>query len=301
MYCPFKLSSRYRRCKVLYAIFNDWRFISQYVEEKLDGSLELVFWICGHSRGGAIANILGAEIGKQLGHKTFTYTLVAPNTTTAENASEYKGIFNLVNSDDFVSYLPIEAWDFGRYGKTITMSLGDNYRNEWKNLVGEAVKKGYNRVNKSGLRSTINALADVAYDRNSCYVYTCDCHGIGTDNDIIATNYGRSKENRDIALAKIPENAKKYCEIALYDQGGVFSRWDFKICQTPAYYMQLMAAVSADELDKITFGVELDIAPRYRWAHPNVVASALAGIKHPHFPETYYVLSGHVKNATFSD
>lgn len=57
----------------------------------------------------------------------------------------------------------------------------------------------------------------------------------------------------------------------------------------------------AEKLPEKTFGVELDIAPRYRWAHLNVVASALGGIEHTHFPETYYVLSGHVKNATFSD
>ena len=56
-----------------------------------------------------------------------------------------------------------------------------------------------------------------------------------------------------------------------------------------------------EKLPEKTFGVELDIAPRYRWAHINVVRSGLTGIEHPHFPETYYVLSGHVKNATFSD
>ena len=63
-----------------------------------------------------------------------------------------------------------------------------------------------------------------------------------------------------------------------------------------------MAAVMAEKLPEKTFGVELDIAPRYRWAHLNVVRSAINGknMKHPHFPETYYVLSGHTRNATFN-
>ena len=56
----------------------------------------------------------------------------------------------------------------------------------------------------------------------------------------------------------------------------------------------------AEKLPEKTFGVELDIAPRYRWAHLNVVASALGGIEHTHFPETYYVLSGHTRNAAFN-
>lgn len=58
--------------------------------------------ITGHSRGAAIANILGAYFDRKSNYLSYTYTFAAPNTTTvAEDiAKSYKSIYNIVNKDD---------------------------------------------------------------------------------------------------------------------------------------------------------------------------------------------------------
>lgn len=54
-------------------------------------------FITGHSRGAAVANILGA-IYEKTGYKSYTYTYATPNTTTDTNYADYKTIFNFVNN-----------------------------------------------------------------------------------------------------------------------------------------------------------------------------------------------------------
>lgn len=269
------------------------RYIYQYVEDNnLGTSSEIVFWVSGHSRGAAIANIIGAR----LGYKTFTYTFAAPNTTTDRLTSQYKGIFNIVNSDDFVTYLPMKAWEFGKYGRTAIISIGDKYKKEWKDFTW----KIYNR-DEYGMQKTIDTLANVAKDRNDCYIYTCDCHGNGSRDNITASYWSQFPFSRDKAIEGIPANAKKYCQITLYDAKLLGEQWGFEICQTPAYYMQLMAdTMTKNNLkDKIPFAFAYIIAPRYQKAHKCVISSAIGGLEHPHYLETYYLLSTHVNSAMF--
>ena len=81
--------------------------VEEYRKQYCDAETECVYWIMGHSRGAAIANILGAKLIDN-GNTVFAYTFATPNTTTVneETARSYTGIFNLINSDDLVPYLP---------------------------------------------------------------------------------------------------------------------------------------------------------------------------------------------------
>ena len=100
------------------------------------------------------------------------------------------------------------------------------------------------------------------------------------------------------ALAKIPDNALPYCKIEK-DQGGFLGGWDYHMCQTPAYFMQLLAANMAKVIGKYRFVVELNIADRYEKAKTAIAAAALSGIDHPHYTETYYVLTTGVQAGAF--
>ncbi len=75
------------------------------------------FWISGHSRGGAIANVLAARLSDKInGSKVFAYTFEAPATVDADAAGDYKFIHNYVCSDDIVTHIPL--WGMTRYGVT---------------------------------------------------------------------------------------------------------------------------------------------------------------------------------------
>lgn len=83
-------------------------------------------YVVGHSRGGAIANLIGAQldlVAKQgaLGlsaDKIFTYTYATPNTTSDETASSelYQNIYNIINPEDLITMVPFTQWGYQRYG-----------------------------------------------------------------------------------------------------------------------------------------------------------------------------------------
>ncbi len=78
--------------------------------------------ITGHSRGGAVANLLAKRLLTSGEYKSVTaYTFACPNTTTAEDAksSAYKSIYNIVNPEDFICYIPLEKWGYTKYGTTV--------------------------------------------------------------------------------------------------------------------------------------------------------------------------------------
>lgn len=86
--------------------------LSEYISEKGLSGGDNVLWITGHSRGGALANILAA-IRADTGNAVFAYTFASPTSTkksTAQTSTRYRCIFNIINRDDLVPELPLEAW-----------------------------------------------------------------------------------------------------------------------------------------------------------------------------------------------
>lgn len=94
--------------------------------------------ITGHSRGGAIANLLAAELIDRAdtplalapADGVYAYTFAAPGSTRADarDATAYKGIFNVVNPADLVPQLPLAAWGYGRYGTTVELPSATDER-----------------------------------------------------------------------------------------------------------------------------------------------------------------------------
>lgn len=271
------------------------RFVDAYMAEHQLNSANTVYWITGHSRGAAIANLIGAYY-EDAGKTAFTYTFAAPNTTMKANASSYRSIFNIVNQDDFVPCLPMEGWNYTRYGRVASASIAAQYEKQWESLTG---KFDYN-PDTYGMERTVAALTNILSGdaRVGCYKYTCRHHGDGSNDTITITNYGMSRNSRETAIAKIPQNALPYCAITRYD-GSWFWGWDFDVCQTPAYFMQILAATMSGTIGYYRFVVELDVADRYESAKTEIIKSALSGIEHPHYTESYYVLAENLKAADF--
>lgn len=272
------------------------KYIDSYISSYCSSSNTKAFWVTGHSRGAAVANILGAKL-TDAGYTSYTYTFATPNTTTktATTAKKYTSIFNVVNSDDFVPCLPASAWGFRRYGVTYTASIADKYETEWEDLVDIF---DYN-PDTIGMNDTVTEIGKVFSSRNYAYIYTCPCHGNGSKDDITITNYGTSQSSREEAIAKIPSNALPYCKITRYT-GTAFWGWDFDVCQTPAYFMQVLAAKMAGTISNYRFVTELNIADHYEDAKSAIISSAIGGLEHPHYTESYYVLAKHATSSSFS-
>lgn len=96
--------------------------------------------VTGHSRGGAVANLLGKEIldkGGSFLHDSddlFDYSFATPNSTSLSERkdSKYNGIFSIVNPEDFVTKVMLSKnWNYGRYGKTYVLPSSSTDSKKW--------------------------------------------------------------------------------------------------------------------------------------------------------------------------
>ena len=89
---------------------------------KIAGGQNVKIWITGHSRGGALTNLLAAHLPQSLGtanHGIYAYTFEAPSTVEAAAAeasqARYDYIHNYLCSDDIVPMIP--PWHMTLYGQ----------------------------------------------------------------------------------------------------------------------------------------------------------------------------------------
>lgn len=92
-----------------------------------------LIWITGHSRGGAVGNLLAAELEGSAyvnGGNLHCYTFASPCVTSKPEAGNRQGFFNFINPGDFVTTVPLAQWGFARYGKTICLSDDPSWKTE---------------------------------------------------------------------------------------------------------------------------------------------------------------------------
>lgn len=266
--------------------------LTTYTNAYVNDGTEVVYWVMGHSRGAAIANILSADLIDE-GKTVFGYTFATPNTTTRKLAHDYKysTIYNVVNEDDFVPCVPMSQWGFIRYGKTATIDMTDAYQDEWHGVTGSS---WYNEMADSKLQSLCTKLAAVATGWDDCYIYHCSCHGDGTRDDMTEDGLSYSEVYEDYSA-----RARQYCKLSTYTN--FWGTTKYKACQLPAFFMQALADVMcASGFGMVTTLTGYDLAARYEPARDQVVICAAAGIADPHLTETYYVLATHATSSLFA-
>lgn len=91
----------------------------------LDSLESPVFLVTGHSRGAAVANILGARLTDIFhAENVYAYTFATPGTVRGEYRA-YSNIFNVINPADVITCLPFPQWGFERYGSDILLPVED--------------------------------------------------------------------------------------------------------------------------------------------------------------------------------
>lgn len=95
--------------------------IDAYVQSHVTGDAKL--WLCGYSRGAAVANLAAARLDAQESSPfvdIYAYLFATPKTTvdTEAGAAFYDNIHNTVLPADLITSIPPSGsdWDFTRYG-----------------------------------------------------------------------------------------------------------------------------------------------------------------------------------------
>lgn len=122
-------------------------YINDYfADEKISGRVKLL--IPGYSRGGSIANLIGAELDDESYRKSlkkadnienislakndiYVYTFEAPQCTKKSGAGGkiYGNIFNIMNPNDYVPKFVMKDWGFSRYGVEYYLPSAENCSN----------------------------------------------------------------------------------------------------------------------------------------------------------------------------
>lgn len=82
------------------------------------------FWVSGYSRGAAVSNVTAHLLETQQlapAEHIFAYTFATPRTVRVEEAAAHPNIFNIINLADPVPQVPLEAWGYGWFGRTLAL------------------------------------------------------------------------------------------------------------------------------------------------------------------------------------
>lgn len=106
------------------------------IDELAVAGEDVALLFCGHSRGGAIANLAAARADDRAQglhalaprDAIYAYTFATPRVTTFDGTDEatYDNIFNVLNPSDLVPRFPLEAWGYTRYGTDVWLPAVDD-------------------------------------------------------------------------------------------------------------------------------------------------------------------------------
>lgn len=99
--------------------------LDTYTTKHMTTGASADYLITGHSRGAGIANILGAKL-EAAGYNSCAYTYASPNTTTNPGKYPARTVFNIINSNDFITTLPLAEWGFARYGTDLAVDIAND-------------------------------------------------------------------------------------------------------------------------------------------------------------------------------
>lgn len=125
--------------------------------------------ITGHSRGAAVANIVASRFIDLENFKSVVgYTFATPCTTTKASAKDekYQSIFNVLNPEDFICYIPLEEWGFTRYGTDFELPMKDSpdfstYYKEMEECFYN--KTGYKHIGFENHHEDVRSFLSAAY------------------------------------------------------------------------------------------------------------------------------------------
>lgn len=262
------------------------KYVNEYIatNKKLFNS-EISYWITGHSRGAALANILSAELIDN-GKTVYGYTYASPGTTVSSNKTnaKYSSIFNLKNSSDVVTFVPLSQWGFGTFGVTINSDIKPlKLEYEWCRQTG---RSQYNAFSNSLLNVITNRLY------KSCASSWAEAY-----------DYAGAQNISDKQYAMISDRAKRYCKIT--ERKSIFGKHKgYKLYPSTIFIFQLGMEIyagsdkeksNAKELlkefgnSKFAGALVLLLGEAVFTGLPDKLDESMVGDGHS--PSTYYVLN----------
>ena len=154
-------------------------YLRAYIAETgITGRVKL--WISGYSRSASVANMVGGMLddGCSLGarvslspHDLYCYCYEPPMGATKDDVQGrvYENIHNIVNTNDLVTYVAFDSWDFARYGvDRVVPTKGDaNYLNYKAKMLSEFYRIPTTSRRGASIRRTSRAATSARSSRST--------------------------------------------------------------------------------------------------------------------------------------
>lgn len=274
-----------------------YRELNDYINTYLSGSNIAVF-LNGHSRGAAVANIVAAMLSDSGRYDYCAYTYATPNTTLASNATSYRNIFNIVNKDDMVPYLPLDDWQFGKYGETKPVSVKDKYENhlfgaqegtwEWlinANRSDTGIDYNANGNKNSTLKKFGKIVETGSGARDALYVFPDKNYTYTVDTKYMSRSDAESDANK--LETDYGERISRFCNVRIVEKAtGLINKktvYAIEVDQKPAFLMMTIARLAGGEAPTVDFATDsllgaslgFSVAKKYNDAKKSFVHSAI--------------------------
>ena len=206
-YSNFKLGMGSDHAGFSAAADNVWGYLELYItnlmaKNSINGD-DARYLVVGHSRGAAVANLISAKLTKN--HfapqdQIFGYTFATPTVSSQAKEEGFENIFNILNMEDFVTRVPLEGWNYKRYGIDLILPsssfttnynvlydlVADHFESMTSEQMSEYSPRGVSRTNK--LNDTLFQLAP------SLKAYYQEEHLCALNSPIPSGNYSTAAE-----------------------------------------------------------------------------------------------------------
>lgn len=119
----------------------------KYMKDNKLSSSNASVYVCGHSRGAAVANLVAHTLISRKQYRGVTgYTFATPNTT--KNASTSDNIYNFKYFNDLVGYTPV---GFVNHGNTYVIGMTDSIPDKVRNIYKSHTGRDYEPVNQDNI------------------------------------------------------------------------------------------------------------------------------------------------------
>lgn len=158
-----------------------------YYDEKQYKSVK--YWITGHSRGGALTNIVSLRLNDDSNVYAYGFATPRYKGNAYDLSGKHDNIINVISPDDFVPQVAPAKWKFKRYGQN--REFNSEYRYEMKRKFYQCFSKEYGGYTTKEMMNLINAFTSIADSREAfndriyyngtdiLYPYDWAQHGIG--------------------------------------------------------------------------------------------------------------------------
>ena len=132
--------------------------VIEYIDNEYKPRKNDIIWIMGHSRGAAITNLVADHYITNGFKNIYAYGFATPNVST--KTKKTNRILNIINSGDFVPYVPLSNWGYSKNGTNRTFTMNSDMKELFKAYTGKSVYKGMSKKENSELLNHFNIICN---------------------------------------------------------------------------------------------------------------------------------------------